>query len=436
MKTVIGLNKMLYLKSELINHYQNNKIENNLNVDIINYYLSCLDKHSKNLFMFIVPDKSVVCKDNLPEEYDKNRLLRDVDYIKNNINYNFIDLYEKCELNLKDYHITDSHINHIGSLKIVKEIMKYFIPENDKINEIDNYLKTTIISKFYGDLTSKENLKNQQLVIDMKLYEDLYSIDNVLFNDYENIIKDIDVKYRFCYVRPSSYVYNKNANLQKTVLIYGDSTVHNKLFEFLSFYFRKTFFYWNHYHINNELLEKINPDIIFDIRTERFVNFNENIKKNVYNYDSNYNKNDVNQMNFNEIYSILVNFDNGNFSNIIKNIINLDEIKNNLEIFSHILCHDRDLIIPYINIERDAVLELNKDLLIFYNDKTNIDISDLKLIHFINMNKDRKYKYENIPEDFNAKTYIELNEDLKHMTEIQSKIHYEYDGYKENRNYK
>ena len=50
--------------------------------------------------------------------------------------------------------------------------------------------------------------------------------------------------------------------------------------------------------------------------------------------------------------------------------------------------------------------------------------------------ENRKYKYENIPEDFNAKMYIELNEDLKHMTEIQSKIHYEYDGYKENRNYK
>ena len=51
MKTVIGLNKMLYLKSGLINHYQNNKIDNNLNVDIINYYLSCLDKHSIILYI-------------------------------------------------------------------------------------------------------------------------------------------------------------------------------------------------------------------------------------------------------------------------------------------------------------------------------------------------------------------------------------------------
>ena len=50
--------------------------------------------------------------------------------------------------------------------------------------------------------------------------------------------------------------------------------------------------------------------------------------------------------------------------------------------------------------------------------------------------KTKKHKFENIPEDFNPKDYVELNEDLKHMTEIESKIHYEYQGYKENRIYK
>ena len=32
--------------------------------------------------------------------------------------------------------------------------------------------------------------------------------------------------------------------------------------------------------------------------------------------------------------------------------------------------------------------------------------------------------------DFNPKEYIELNEDLKHMTEIEAKNHYENAGYK------
>ena len=45
-------------------------------------------------------------------------------------------------------------------------------------------------------------------------------------------------------------------------------------------------------------------------------------------------------------------------------------------------------------------------------------------------NENRKYKYENIPED-----YIELNEDLKHMTETEAETHYEKYGKNECRKY-
>ena len=38
--------------------------------------------------------------------------------------------------------------------------------------------------------------------------------------------------------------------------------------------------------------------------------------------------------------------------------------------------------------------------------------------------------------DFNAKEYIELNDDLQHLTETEAKLHYENHGYKENRQYK
>jgi len=65
---------------------------------------------------------------------------------------------------------------------------------------------------------------------------------------------------------------------------------------------------------------------------------------------------------------------------------------------------------------------------------TNIEAK----IHYENdgYKENRKYKYENIPEDFVAETYKELNEDLKNMTNIEAKIDYENDGYKENRKYK
>ena len=41
-------------------------------------------------------------------------------------------------------------------------------------------------------------------------------------------------------------------------------------------------------------------------------------------------------------------------------------------------------------------------------------------------------KIENIPDDFTANVCIELNKELKGMTEIEVKLQYENDGYKEN----
>ena len=46
------------------------------------------------------------------------------------------------------------------------------------------------------------------------------------------------------------------------------------------------------------------------------------------------------------------------------------------------------------------------------------------------------YKFENTPEGFDIVQYKELNQDLKHMTNVELKYHYEYTGYKENRVYK
>ena len=56
-------------------------------------------------------------------------------------------------------------------------------------------------------------------------------------------------------------------------------------------------------------------------------------------------------------------------------------------------------------------------------------MSNLEILH-------NTYKYKHIPPDFNVVTYKELNEDLQHMTDSQTKIHYEYHGYTENRKYK
>jgi hypothetical protein len=83
-----------------------------------------------------------------------------------------------------------------------------------------------------------------------------------------------------------------------------------------------------------------------------------------------------------------------------------------------------------IDFNSSIYIELNEDLK---------DLSDIEAkIHYENegYKENRKYKYENIPSDFNSSIYIELNEDLKDLSDIKAKIHYENEGYKENRKYK
>jgi hypothetical protein len=50
--------------------------------------------------------------------------------------------------------------------------------------------------------------------------------------------------------------------------------------------------------------------------------------------------------------------------------------------------------------------------------------------------ENRIYKFKNLPEDFDYKTYIELNPDFNFNSELSAKIHYELHGFKENRIYK
>ena len=389
MNTILGKNKTLYLSDEIKQHYSNNNTDKTI-ANTLNYYLSGLSKGNRNLFMFVVPDKSVICRDNLPEPFNANSLYRHINHIKPHINYNFIDLYVNNTLTSTDYYLTDSHINDAGSIKITKQIMTHLMLDHDKINEIDKVLQKTTMHNYKGDLTTPINLKNQALVSELNLCENTDKLRNGMFHSYENLITKIDIKYRFCFSRPSIYVYNKNAIINKTLLIYGDSTTFNKIHELISFYFEKTFFYWNHFFVNPDLINTINPDIIIDIRTERFLDISKFID-NILKYDSNYNMN-VKQLTYNEIYNVLVNLDLYTFNNIVKQINSIDEVKNNLHVFSYVLSHHTNLIPPAININKEEALTLHKDLLIFYNADTEVGISDLKLKqHLITNNK--KYTY-------------------------------------------
>jgi hypothetical protein len=72
------------------------------------------------------------------------------------------------------------------------------------------------------------------------------------------------------------------------------------------------------------------------------------------------------------------------------------------------------------------------------NKTYNFNIENKLIIHFEEneCKENIKYKYENLPDDFNWKIYTEINKDLPHMNDNQAKLHFEIYGYKENRKYK
>jgi hypothetical protein len=122
----------------------------------------------------------------------------------------------------------------------------------------------------------------------------------------------------------------------------------------------------------------------------------------------------------------------------------IDEIKNNIEfkIYNTLETQEKYLkywikrskIYKYENTPNDFnakhYTELNEDL------KNMTELEAKNHYEFYGYKENRKYKYKHVPDDFNSKTYIELNKDLNHMTELQAKNHYEIFGYKENRIYK
>jgi hypothetical protein len=119
------------------------------------------------------------------------------------------------------------------------------------------------------------------------------------------------------------------------------------------------------------------------------------------------------------------------------NNINFDNINSNYKINNYNQNKYFKLFVYlyyYKNIPDDfnwrVYIELNDDLKNMYEIQA--------ITHFIRYGyrENRKYKYENIPDDFNWRAYIELNDDLKNMNEIQAKAHFNNYGYKENRKYK
>jgi len=451
--TIVGENNTLYLKSEIYQHYEYDDKINEQN--IVQYYMQN-KKNKHDHIMFIVPDKSIVCKNNIPENIDTTNEYRIIDNIND---LDIIDLRKCVSFNDEDYYRSDTHINDKCSLKITKKIIQ-LLGFDINVDYIDKYIEIST-HKFMGDLTTPLNLKEQCDVL--KYEESILKYKNINYEKYANKITIDKIKFRICSSRASKHVINKDCIINKKILIYGDSTTSNKIFEFIAFYFKESFFLWNHLYNYKSLIDDYNPDIFIDIRTERYMNIPENILNFTTKFNDPYEQINVpRELSFEDICKKILYTNSYTFNQILSIIDDENEIMNNLYFFTQLLdfinpSNEQNICTDDLNcklckykIFNDPLYKkypkLTKIKYILYEHK-NIPIEDnfdwklyVKLKKLENCDSQTATCYSvnffHVPHDFDWKLYVELNEDLSDKTEVQAFMHYQLYGHNENRVYK
>lgn len=284
-KTLIGKNNILFLINDL-----NEELEvlcnNKLKVHDITLSRYSFD----NFFLFVYPNKSLIYKEYLPDEYNNTKNYRPaLDIYKNKLLNNIYDLYEILKNEDDIYYKTDTHINVKGNYIVYKFVIEII---NSRLNT--NIIPKTInlsvkkcnlitLGLGIGDLTWKSNLGQQVLqdVSDNFYFTDetswfycSYKIQeesNIKFLNNElmdetSTLKDKTADWNII----SNYIINvKNTNkIPLKIIIFYDSFLLNVLPLYFDL-FNEVFLLKKYY--SNDIIKLINPDYVFEFRIERFL---------------------------------------------------------------------------------------------------------------------------------------------------------------------
>ncbi|MDO5851254.1 MAG: hypothetical protein Q4Q23_02055 [Methanobacteriaceae archaeon] len=256
---VVGLDGTLFLNNdgnnELKQHFCKD-YENSFNE--INFRLSYnskkeyCEKRGIVYKFYVIPDKSVICKNLLP--VTPAILKRNVDKIKD-LTLDFKDL-----LDSKDYLKLDSHLNQEGALKISAEIMHDIKPEVTSEMYYKSLLENLIVMKRLCEGDIAKNLKSEETI------EELITEYKYLFTE----ILPIKEEFKKVKKRKSHNFYNLDSFTDLKVLVLRDST-YLRFMNMFNMFFRHVFTYWDHWMFNKKLIEWYKPDLLIEIRTERFL---------------------------------------------------------------------------------------------------------------------------------------------------------------------
>ncbi len=247
------------LRQHFDRNYRNN-FDSKVFLNNLNFKRNTFKKHNIDYYYFIIPDKSVVCKDYLP--FSPLFTKRDINSIDS-----FVDFTDK--LNPSDYFKLDSHINYEGGRILTYYILNYM----DKSFNLETYqqlLDEGKDKKIYHtfDLLSERNWSYGEE--EKNKYDLMELLSFKIPQDFLDADDEIPDEFDFDGVRKSEFFKNPKSFSNKRALIFRDSSA-NLLKWFFSFYFKEVFFYWDHGNINPEVIKWYKPDMIIELRTERLL---------------------------------------------------------------------------------------------------------------------------------------------------------------------
>ncbi|KAF5032524.1 hypothetical protein DSECCO2_616360 [anaerobic digester metagenome] len=224
----------------------------------------CNDKEIK-YFFFVIPDKSVVCKEFLP--FEVKLIKRNSDLFQNLVPDFVRNLDKNC------YFKNNSHINYLGGKELSYAYLNYVNPDfgRDEFEELLEEQISVEDSLHNGDLTWPKNWSYSEEEKESYLNEEVKTFKNTFLIDLrENIPEEFKAVGR----RKTEHYKNPQSSTDLRVLIFRDSSL-DFLKDVLSTCFNEMLLYWDHWFFNKDLIEWYKPDIILEIRTERFL---ENMK--------------------------------------------------------------------------------------------------------------------------------------------------------------
>jgi hypothetical protein len=283
-KTLIGKSNYLFLindsNKELIVGCNNLNLVQTKNLNSFKF-----DK----FLLTVIPNKSLIYKKYLPDNYNV-KYRPGFDAYSKVLNNKIIDAYNVLKNEEDVYYKTDTHINLKGSLIVYK----YFIQELNKIYNLDIIPKELTISSKkciltnlnlgLGDLLWKQNLGDQNV----ENHEDTFYYSNEVDYIYcTHVIKKHDniriltknglidqneilINSTIDWNIISKYIlYQKNiSNNNLKVIIFYDSLLIPSLSLYMEL-FEIVYMIKDNY--NNEIINIIKPDYVFEFRVERFL---------------------------------------------------------------------------------------------------------------------------------------------------------------------